>query len=87
MQYRRLGRTGLQVSEIGMGCEGLTDHEGKYMKDFLDYAVQAGINYLDFYAPDPRMRRLLGEALLGRRESHRGGRTSSRRRTVSGRGH
>ncbi len=68
MQYRRLGRTGLQVSEIGMGCEGLTDHEGKYMKDFLDYAVQAGINYLDFYAPDPRMRRLLGEALLGRRE-------------------
>ena len=68
MQYRTLGNTGLRVSELGIGCEGLTDHEGIYMKDFLDLAEQEGINYLDFYAPDPKMRRLLGLALAGRRE-------------------
>ena len=68
MQYRDLGRTGLRVSEIGIGCEGLIDHEGACMKDFLDLSEAQGINYLDFYAPDPKMRRLLGEALQGRRE-------------------
>ena len=68
MEYRRLGRTGLRVSEIGIGCEGLTDHEGALMGEFLDLAEQFGINYLDFYAPDPRMRELLGKALQGRRD-------------------
>ncbi len=68
MEYRELGNTGLRVGEIGIGCEGLVDHEGACMKDFLDLAEQEGINYLDFYSPDPRMRELLGQALAGRRE-------------------
>lgn len=68
MQYRVLGNTGVRVGEIGIGCEGLTDHDGIYMKEFLDVAEQEGINYLDFYAPNPKMRKLLGEALKGRRE-------------------
>ena len=38
------------------------------MGEFLDLAEQLGINYLDFYAPDPRMRELLGKALQGRRD-------------------
>ena len=68
MNYRALGNTGLQVSEIALGCEGLVDHDGANMMALLDRAEHEGINYLDFYNPDPRMRRLLGEALAGRRE-------------------
>ena len=68
MEYRQLGTTGLAVSEIGLGCEGLVDHHGDNMQALLDYAEHEGINYLDFYNPDPAMRARLGECLAGRRE-------------------
>lgn len=68
MHYRELGTTGLQVSEIGMGCEGFVDHDGIYTKDFLDFAETVGINYLDLYLSNPEMRSTVGEALQGRRE-------------------
>ncbi len=68
MNYRELGKTGLQVSEIGMGCEGLVDHEGTLLVPLLDAAEKAGINYIDLYTPNPQMRSSLGAALQGRRD-------------------
>lgn len=68
MLYRELGNTGLKVSEIGMGCEGFVDHEGAYTKDLMDTAERYGVNYIDLYMPNPGVRRLIGEALRGRRE-------------------
>lgn len=68
MNYRELGKTGLQVSEIGMGCEGLVDHEGTLLVPLLDAAEKAGINYIDLYTPNPQMRSSLGAVLQGRRE-------------------
>ncbi len=68
MKYRELGRTGLHVSEIGMGCEGFVDHDGALTEALVDAAQQAGINYIDLYIPHPELRSRLGQALRGRRE-------------------
>lgn len=68
MKYRELGRTGLKVGEIGMGCEGFVDHDGKYTKALFDRAEAAGVNCFDLYSPSPEVRSLVGEALRGRRE-------------------
>lgn len=68
MLYRELGNTGLLVSEIGMGCEGFVDHEGAYTQDLMDTAASYGVNYLDLYMPNPKVRQLIGEAMEGRRD-------------------
>ena len=68
MKYRELGRTGLKVGEIGMGCEGFVDHDGKYTKALFDRAEAAGVNCFDLYSPSSEVRSLVGEALRGRRE-------------------
>jgi predicted aldo/keto reductase-like oxidoreductase len=68
MHYRQLGKTNLQVSEIGLGCEGFVDHDGSYTKALIDLAEKKGINYVDLYSSDPHARQSLGEALQGRRE-------------------
>lgn len=67
MKYRELGRTGLKVSEISMGCEGFVDHDGALIDDLIDAAEQSGINYMDLYIPNPALRSGLGKALRGRR--------------------
>lgn len=69
MKYRELGRTGLRVGEIGLGCEGLVVNGKEFNRPLLDAAAQAGVNYLDLYLPDPAMRNRLGEALRGRRDA------------------
>ena len=53
MQYRELGRTGLKVSEIGLGCEGFVDNEGKFTRALLDTAEQNGVNYFDLSVYKP----------------------------------
>lgn len=68
MKYRPLGRTGLMVSEIGIGCEGFVEHDGVYTKPLMDAAEGLGINYIDLYTPDAGMRDRLGKCLAGRRE-------------------
>lgn len=68
MEYRVLGNTGLTVSEIGMGCEGFGEDDGRAAGLLLDTAEELGINYFDLYTSDPKIRADVGKALAGRRE-------------------
>ncbi|MDE6260024.1 MAG: aldo/keto reductase [Oscillospiraceae bacterium] len=68
MRYRELGKTGLLVSEIGMGCEGFAEDECRNTMPMFDAAEELGINYFDLYASNPAIRAAVGEALKGRRE-------------------
>ena len=36
MRYRALGRTGIQVGEIGVGCEGFLGKTPEQIKEWLD---------------------------------------------------
>ena len=63
MRYRRLGKTGLSVSEIGFGGEWLERHEESESIELLKYAHSKGINILDCWMPDPKSRDIIGQAI------------------------
>ena len=68
MQYRTLGRTGIRVSEIGMGCEGFSGKTAAQVREMVDLMESAGVNCIDLYTPEPELLENLGRALEGRRE-------------------
>lgn len=68
MEYRQLGNTGLEVSAIALGCEGFMNKSAEEVKADFDYAIAAGINFMDVYSPNPELRHNIGYALAGRRD-------------------
>ena len=69
MRYRKLGKTGLNVSEIGFGGEWLERHEERESVELLRYAREKGINIVDCWMPDPKSRDIIGKAMEGNREN------------------
>ena len=53
MRYRELGRTGLKVSEIGLGAEWLERHNTEEVKEIIDVCQKEGINILDCWMSEP----------------------------------
>lgn len=68
MIYRRLGRTGLMVSEIGFGTEWMERHSADECKAVFDECEKHGINVFDCWMGNPEVRSSIGAAIRGRRE-------------------
>lgn len=67
MEYRTLGRTGLRVSAIALGCEGFMQKTEEEVRADFDYAIDNGVNFVDIYSSNPDLRANIGAALEGRR--------------------
>lgn len=68
MQYRRLGKTDLMVSEIGFGGEWLERMELEGCRAIFKACEEQGINILDCWMSEPNVRSAIGECLKGSRE-------------------
>ncbi|MFR4802206.1 MAG: aldo/keto reductase [Eggerthellaceae bacterium] len=68
MNYRRLGKTDLMVSEIGFGAEWMEDKPVKEVVEITHRFAAAGVNILDCWMPNPEVRSALGEGIKGQRD-------------------
>ena len=72
MEYRRLGNSGLKVSEIGLGnntptIAGRADEQTSI--DIIDHALELGINFIDtaYAYAEGQSEAIVGKALKGKR--------------------
>jgi predicted aldo/keto reductase-like oxidoreductase len=68
MLYRTLGRTGLAVSVIGLGCVQLSSSRTEYAVQIVRRAVELGVNYFDVARGYGDAEVKLGLGLQGRRQ-------------------
>lgn len=67
MRYNKLGRTGLDVSIIGLGTEHLVPLPNN-IEPVVHRAIDRGVNYIDMIIWVPEITSILGAALKGHRE-------------------
>ena len=65
MEYRTLGRTGIKVSQVGLGCEHLQDKPYEVVESIIHRALDLGINVFDVFMPQPQIRKDLVNAFEG----------------------
>ncbi len=63
MKYRELGRTGMMISEIGLGAEWLERHDREEIAAIIRECELHGINTLDCWMAEPNVRTNIGLAL------------------------
>jgi len=67
MKYRALGNTGMMVSEVGLGCEGMIGAGARLTHELVEAALDCGMNYFELFCAEPDVRSNLGAALKSRR--------------------
>ena len=68
MKYRKLGKTGLNVSIIGLGTEYLNRKSMKTVVSVVHEAIEKGINYFDLIFAFPEYRDNFGASFKGYRD-------------------
>ena len=69
MKYKVLGKTEIKVSEVGLGCEHLVDAEFKEVNETINIAIDNGINFIDVFMAQAKVRSNIGKA-LGKKRKH-----------------
>ena len=67
MEYRTLGSTGLRVGVIGLGCGGFEEIDSAASRELVTAALDSGMNYMDIYDANPKVRSNIGYGLGDRR--------------------
>jgi uncharacterized protein len=68
MEYRRLGKTEVMVSSIGLGTEYLIDLPQEHVSGVIHLAIEAGVNFFDVFWAKPEFRDIMGIAFDGYRD-------------------
>lgn len=68
MEYRKVGKTGKEVSVIGLGCEHLHEKPYEQVEEVVSAALDGGINLLDVFMPGREVRENIAKALGNRRK-------------------
>lgn len=63
MEYRKLGRTGMSASVIGLGPEHLDGKPYAVVEETIHAALENDINIMDLFMPGNEIRRNIGKAL------------------------
>jgi len=69
MKYKTFGRTGLDISAIGLGTEYLINLPRETVIAVIHRAIDQGINYFDHFFAQPQFRDNMGAAFRGYRDN------------------
>ena len=67
MEFRELGKTGIKVSAIGLGCEHLDGKPYSQIEETINAAIEHDVNILDVFMPGKEIRENIAKALGNRR--------------------
>lgn len=69
MKYRKLGNTGIEVSQIAFGAEYLVERPYEDAHGLIKACEENGINFVDCWMSEPDVRSHLGRAIKPNREN------------------